>query len=190
MEVTRRGLVTGAALGGGLIVAWWFLPRSYPNPLEPSAGEHVFDAWIKIGEDSVVTVAVPQLEMGQGITTLLPQIIARELGADWRQVAVEPAPVAAAYPNVPLAKRWTELWEPLAAGISETTDDMLARQFARNSRFNATADGTSKCRLSDWLKTWRAMPAPIAARSAIPSAKAGSKNSRNRLKLNSLGACR
>ena len=42
-----------------------------------------------------VTVAVPQLEMGQGITTLLPQIVAVELGADWRQVAVEPAPRSA-----------------------------------------------------------------------------------------------
>ncbi|WP_299196499.1 molybdopterin cofactor-binding domain-containing protein [uncultured Erythrobacter sp.] len=143
MQVSRRGLMTGAAVGGGLIVAWWFLPRSYPNPLEPSAGEHVYDAWIKIAEDGVVTVAVPQLEMGQGITTLLPQIVAQELGADWRQIAVEPAPVAAAYPNVPLAKRWTELWEPLASGLSETTDDMFARQFARNSRFTATADGTS-----------------------------------------------
>ncbi len=143
MQVTRRGLVTGAALGGGLIVAWWFLPRNYPNPLEPRSGEHVFDAWIRIAEDSVVTVAVPQLEMGQGITTILPQIVAQELGADWRQIAVEPAPVAAAYPNFPLAKRWAELWEPVAAGLSETTDDMLARQFSRAQRFTATADGMS-----------------------------------------------
>jgi isoquinoline 1-oxidoreductase beta subunit len=143
MQVTRRGLVTGAALGGGLIVAWWFLPRSYPGPLEPSEGEYVFDAWIKIAEDSVVTVAVPQLEMGQGITTLLPQIVAQELGADWRQVAVEPAPVSSAYPNLPLARRWAHLWDPVAAGMSETVDDILARRYARAQRFTATADGTS-----------------------------------------------
>lgn len=143
MQVTRRGLMTGAAVGGGLIVAWWFVPRSYPNPLEPAAGEHVFDAWIKIAEDSVVTVAVPQLEMGQGITTLLPQIVAQELGADWRQIAVEPAPVAAAYPNVPLAKRWSVMWEGVGAGLSEGTDEMLAESFARSTRFTATADGTS-----------------------------------------------
>lgn len=143
MQITRRGLVTGAAIGGGLLVAWWVVPRSYPNPLEPAAGEHVFDAWLKIAEDSVVSVAVPQLEMGQGITTLLPQIVAQELGADWRQVAVEPAPVAAAYPNIPLARRWTELWDPVGAGWSDATDDMLAERFARSQRFNATADGTS-----------------------------------------------
>ncbi|WP_108787423.1 molybdopterin cofactor-binding domain-containing protein [Erythrobacter sp. Alg231-14] len=143
MQITRRGLATGAALGGGLLVAWWFLPRDYPNPLEPARGEHVFDAWIKIGEDGIVTVAVPQLEMGQGITTLLPQIVAQELGADWRQVAVEPAPVAAAYPNVPLAKKWAPLWGSFAAGLSETSDDMQARAFARSERFTATAEGTS-----------------------------------------------
>ncbi len=143
MQVTRRGMVTGAALGGGLLVAWYLMPRSYPNPLEPARGEHVFDAWLKIAEDGVVTVAVPQLEMGQGITTLLPQIIAQELGADWRQIAVEPAPVAAAYPNLPLARRWAEMWEPLASGISEGSDAFLAERFARDARFNVTADGTS-----------------------------------------------
>ena len=143
MEISRRGLVTGAAVGGGLLVAWWFLPRSYPNPLAPAQGEHLFDAWIKIAEDGVVTVAVPQLEMGQGITTLLPQIVAQELGADWRQVAVEPAPVAAAYANVPLARRWADLWEPVAAGLSDDFDTMQAERFARSSRFAATADGTS-----------------------------------------------
>ena len=74
--------MTGAAVGGGLLVAWWFLPRNYRNPLEPATGEHVFGAWIKIAEDGVVSVAVPQLEMGQGITTLLPQIVAQEMGAD------------------------------------------------------------------------------------------------------------
>lgn len=143
MKVTRRGLVTGAAAGGGLLVAWWFLPRNYGNPLEPAAGEHVFDAWIKIANDGVVSVAVPQLEMGQGVTTVLPQVIAQELGADWRQIAVEPAPVAAAYPNIPLAKQWAELWDPLAAGLLDTTDDMLAERFARARRFNATAEGTT-----------------------------------------------
>ena len=143
MQVTRRGLMWGTAAGGGLLVAWWFLPRNYPNPLEPANGEHVFGAWIKIAEDGVVSVAVPQLEMGQGITTLIPQIVAQELGADWRQIAVEPAPVAAAYPNLPLAEKWAELWDPVASGIFEATDTMLANRFARAQRFTATAEGMS-----------------------------------------------
>ena len=143
MQVSRRGLVAGAALGGGLVVAWWLLPRSYPNPLEPASGEHAFDAWLKIAEDGVVTVAVPQLEMGQGITTLLPQIIAQELGADWRQIAVEPGAISGAYPNIPLAEKWSHLWDPIGSGLSKATDDFLAERYASNSRFTATADGTS-----------------------------------------------
>jgi isoquinoline 1-oxidoreductase subunit beta len=143
MQVSRRGLLTGAAAGGGLVVAWWLMPRSYRSPLVAAGNEHVFGAWLKIAEDGVVTVAVPQLEMGQGITTLLPQIVACELGADWRQVAVEPAPVSGAYVNVPLAMQWMALWEPAFAGLSETADDLLALRFAQSRRFNATAAGTS-----------------------------------------------
>lgn len=143
MHLTRRGMLLGAAAGGGLVVAWWLMPRSYPVPLSAGTGEHVFGAWLRIAQDGVVTVAVPQLEMGQGITTLLPQIVAQELGADWRQVAVEPAPVSGAYGNVPLARKWIGLWDPSAAGLSDRTDRMLADRFAGAARFTATADGTS-----------------------------------------------
>ena len=41
--------------------------------------------------------------MGQGVSTVLAQVVAMELGADWRRVAVEPAPASPAYANVPLA---------------------------------------------------------------------------------------
>jgi len=143
MQVTRRGLLVGAAAGGGLVVAWWLMPRAYRTPLVAASGEHVFGAWIKIASDGVVTVAVPQLEMGQGITTLLPQIVAYELGADWRQVAVEPAPLSGAYANLPLAKKWMALWDPSFAGLSAATDDLIAARFAGSQRFAATAAGTS-----------------------------------------------
>jgi len=143
MNLSRRGILAGAAAGGGLLVAWWLLPRAHHNPLTPGPGEHVFGAWLRIGEDSVVTVAVPQLEMGQGVTTILPQLVAMELGADWRQVAIEPAPPSGAYANLPLAEKWAPLWDPLAAGLSEPTDALLAARFANAERFCATAEGTT-----------------------------------------------
>ncbi|MFN3864079.1 MAG: molybdopterin cofactor-binding domain-containing protein [Erythrobacter sp.] len=143
MQISRRGVLAGAAAGGGLLVAWWLMPRAYRTPLVAARGEHVFGAWLKIATDGVVTVAVPQLEMGQGITTLLPQIVAYELGADWRQIAVEPAPVSGAYGNVPLAKKWIALWDPRFSGLSPSTDALMAERFAGTQRFNATADGTS-----------------------------------------------
>lgn len=167
MQVTRRGLLAGAAAGGGLVVAWWLMPRSYATPLVAARDEFVFGAWLKIARDGVVTVAVPQLEMGQGITTLLPQIVAYELGADWRQIAVEPAPVSGAYANVPLARKWMALWDPALAGLSKASDDLIATRFAQGRRFNATADGTSlaayelACR--EAAATARAMLAEAAA---------------------------
>ena len=143
MRVTRRGVLIGAAAGGGLLVAWGLTPRKYAVPLLPGAGETAFGAWLKIGRDGVVAVAVPQLEMGQGVTTLIPQVVAHELGADWRQVAVEFAPVSGAYANVPLAAKWAELWMPLLADAAEAPDSLLATRFAQAEVFTATADGQS-----------------------------------------------
>lgn len=143
MRLSRRGLLIGAGAAGGLLVAWALTPRRFDPPLAAGEGEVTFDAWLKIGRDGVITVAVPDLEMGQGITTLIPQIVATELGADWRQVAVEPAPVSGAYGNVPLAAQWRELWMPLLPDLAEAPDALLARRFAEREAFVVTAEGSS-----------------------------------------------
>lgn len=143
MHLTRRGVLTGAAIGGGLLIAWSLRPRHYAAPLSAGRDEASFDAWLKIAADGVVTVAVPQLEMGQGVTTILPQIVAMELGADWRQIAVEPAPISGAYPNLPLAAQWAPLWKPLIGALAEGPDDWGTRRYAEENRFTITADGTS-----------------------------------------------
>ena len=143
MRLTRRGFFFGMGAGGALIAAWALTPRRYAAPLKAGPGEYAFDAWLKIGTDGVVSVAVPDLEMGQGITTLLPQVVALELGADWRQVAVEPAPVSGAYANSVLAAAWAPLWLPLLSGLADTPDSLLARRFAEREVFTATADGTA-----------------------------------------------
>lgn len=140
--VTRRRLLIGAAATGGLLVAWTFWPRSYPGALTPGEGEHGFGAWLTIGTDGVVTVAVPQLEMGQGVTTLLPQIVAHELGADWRQVAVLPVPPNGAQANAVLAAKWAALWSAFPA-LAGDADSRLTQRFARGETFAATADGTT-----------------------------------------------
>ncbi len=143
MHISRRGLLAGAAVGGGLLVAWGLWPRDYGTPLTPGRGEWVYSAWLKIARDGVLTVAVPQLEMGQGVTTLIPQVVAAELGADWRTVAVEPAPVSGAYANLPLAAKWSPLWMPFAPGLADDPRKLVARRWAEGTGFTATADGTS-----------------------------------------------
>jgi isoquinoline 1-oxidoreductase beta subunit len=136
-------LLVGGAVGGGLLVAWALWPRKYGAPLPAGATESAFGAWLTIAGDGVVTVAVPQLEMGQGVTTLLPQIVAVELGADWRQVAVEPAPISGAYANFPLAARWAPLWRPGIPFLAQDADDWLLKRWAQDEAFVATAEGTA-----------------------------------------------
>jgi isoquinoline 1-oxidoreductase beta subunit len=143
MPLSRRAVLLGAGAAGGLILAWSLTPRRFAPPLAPGPGEYAFDAWLKIGTDGVVSVAVPDCEMGQGVSTLLAQIVAYELGADWRQVAIEPAPVSGAYANVPLAAHWSRLWMPLLPALANAPDATLARRFAESESFAVTAAGTS-----------------------------------------------
>lgn len=97
--INRRSILGGGGAGVGLVVAWSLWPRTYAPNLVANPGETPFGAWLKIGTDGHVTVAVPQVEHGQGVYTSLPQIVADELGADWRTIGVEPAPLNPLYAN-------------------------------------------------------------------------------------------
>lgn len=99
MNLDRRTLLIGGGAGIGLVVAYALWPGGLGGPLNRRDDELGFGAFLKIARDGTVTVAVPQVETGQGIWTALAQIAGDELGADWRRVAVEPAPLASAYAN-------------------------------------------------------------------------------------------
>ncbi|HEX6741448.1 MAG TPA: molybdopterin cofactor-binding domain-containing protein [Sphingomicrobium sp.] len=109
MKVDRRTVLIGGGAGIGLIVAYSLWPRHIPSDLPLKPGERPFGAFIKVGRDGRVTVAVPQAETGQGVWTALPQVVGDELGAAWETVAVEPAPLVEGYAN-PLAgeEGWPE----------------------------------------------------------------------------------
>ena len=98
-SIDRRTLLIGGGVGIGLVVAIVAWPRGLDSPLSTQKGEQRFGAFLKIGRDGRVTVAVPQEETGQGVWTALPQIVADELGAAWDSVAVEPAPLVSDYFN-------------------------------------------------------------------------------------------
>ncbi len=63
------------------------------------AGGGPFVAWLRIAADNSITVLLGQAEMGQGVYTGLPMMIAEELEAEWRQIRVELAPSGPAYVN-------------------------------------------------------------------------------------------
>ena len=125
--IDRRTLLVGGGAGAGLLIAWALWPRAYRPNLTATPGETAFGAWLKIGEDGHITVAIPQTEHGQGVFTALPQILADELGADWRQIAVEPAPLNALYAN-PLGA--SELFEGPVANLPDALADAHATRTA------------------------------------------------------------
>lgn len=98
-RIDRRTLLIGGGIGVGLVVAYAVWPAGLSSGLATRPGEQAFGGFIKIARGGTVTVAVPQTETGQGAWTALPQIVADELGAAWENVAVDPAPLSAAYAN-------------------------------------------------------------------------------------------
>src|ERR1700689_585224 len=93
----RDFLKTGAAISGGLLLNL-YVPDWAPARATQSASQPVaLNAFVHIGSDDLVTVISNHSEMGQGIYTSLPMLIAEELEADWSKIRVQAAPVAAAY---------------------------------------------------------------------------------------------
>lgn len=97
--IDRRTLLIGGGAGVGLVVGFLAWPRREGSPLAPGKKDRLVNAYLRIGSDDRVTIAVPQAEVGQGIWTGLAQVAADELGADFAHMAVEPAPHGEAYFN-------------------------------------------------------------------------------------------
>jgi isoquinoline 1-oxidoreductase beta subunit len=101
----RRGLLIAAGLSGGAFaLGGWLFYRGRDRMRRPAAlalrqGEAAFSAWLKIGADGIVRVQVPRQEMGQGILTALPMLVAEELDCDPAQLQFEQAPVDPVYAN-------------------------------------------------------------------------------------------
>lgn len=92
--VNRRDFLRVTALVGG-----GFLLASYADPLQafegvgvsPSLADPMLSAYVRITPDGIVTITAKNPEVGQGIQTMLPMLIAEELDVDWAKVRVEQA---------------------------------------------------------------------------------------------------
>src|SRR5439155_17624879 len=97
---TRREFIRmGALVTGGLVIAFAAPGGRRLVFAEPARGRAPFapNAFLRVGSDDTVTVLLAHSEMGQGVWTTLPMLIAEELDADWSRMRVEHAPAAPVY---------------------------------------------------------------------------------------------
>ncbi len=97
-ESRRRFLQISVAAGGGLLIGFHLPVSARRAHAEASTGD-AFEpnAFIRIARDDTVTIIVNKSEMGQGVYTALPMLVAEELECDWNRISVESAPAAPAY---------------------------------------------------------------------------------------------
>ena len=129
----REFLSTTAAVGGAMVLGFWLPPRraqAQPAVAGPWYRESLvpeINAWLTIAPDDTVTIRVGQCEMGSGVFTSNPMMVAEELQCDWRKVRAE---YASANRNVrEKAPVWTlpvpgnGVYDPASGGAASPTSD-------------------------------------------------------------------
>lgn len=98
-EMPRRNFLKASVMvSGGFLIGFHFPGVTALASAQPSSADSFMpNAFVRIGTDERVTVIVNHSEMGQGVYTSLPMLLAEELDADWSKVGFEPAPVDPKY---------------------------------------------------------------------------------------------
>jgi isoquinoline 1-oxidoreductase subunit beta len=94
----RSFLQVSAAAGGGLLVGTYFPSWTGSDGLS-AAGSFEPNVWIKVNTDDTVRIMLTMLEMGQGVMTSMPMLVAEELDFDWTRIKTEWAGADAKYGN-------------------------------------------------------------------------------------------
>jgi isoquinoline 1-oxidoreductase beta subunit len=124
---SRRDFIKTSAVAGGGLALGFYLPGKMGSAQADAGGGYAMpNAWVKVGADNQVTILVARSEMGQGVATSMPMLVAEELDVDFSKVKVEFAPPAEVYINSLLGGQITggstsvrDAWEKLRkAGAS------------------------------------------------------------------------
>ncbi len=147
----REFLTTAAVAGGGMVLGFWLPPSVaaatdadqpwYHDALVPEV-----NAWLTIAPDETVTIRVAQCEMGQGVWTSCPMIIAEELQCDWSKVRAE---FASANRNVrEKAPAWTlpvpgnGINDPAGGGEASSIGNRIGRLNGVYRRMGSASSGS------------------------------------------------
>ena len=147
-KITRRLMMFGGAAvaGGGLLVGYAMMPwqtLDRARRIGGKSGEAMLSAWVRIARDNTVTVIVPHSEMGQGVHTSLPMMLAEELDADWSLVRMEQAPADMAFANQGLARGFMLDMTGSAPSFLSGPVDFMSRKAAEGMNLQTTGGSTS-----------------------------------------------
>jgi isoquinoline 1-oxidoreductase subunit beta len=91
--LSRRGSLRVAGTGAAGLVIGFYLPTgALAQQKSAKPAPNPFNAWVHIANDGRTAILMPKSEMGQGVMTSLPMILAEELDVDWKAVTVQQAP--------------------------------------------------------------------------------------------------
>ncbi len=95
--LSRRNFLKVSAAAGGALIVGGYIPGLQDEA--EAAGIFEPNVWLKIGADDSITIMLSQLEMGQGVMTSMPMLVAEELDIDWNKIKTEWTPADAKYGN-------------------------------------------------------------------------------------------
>lgn len=156
---SRRAFIgAGVAAGGALVVGIAVRPGNPTGKLKDFVatgdGEQLINSWVKIAPDNTVTAIVPHAEMGQGAHSVLAQMLADELDADWDKVEILEAPGLPSYAGADIGREFLaptlevpNLLEPTVQGTFLKLADMMSISFTGGS-FSIRGAGQRSIRMA------------------------------------------
>jgi isoquinoline 1-oxidoreductase subunit beta len=172
----REFVASGVAAGAGLVIGFYL----------PHRGTRVADsfapnAYLKITPDNEVTIVVARSEMGQGVRTALPMILAEELEADWKSVKIEQAGASILYGDqttggsASVRTTWDPMRKAGAAAremlISAAAAEWGVARAACKTENGSVVHAASGRRLTYGQLTGRAATLPVPTDPPLKSAK-------------------
>lgn len=142
----RRFLFGGVAVVGALVVGWGAMPARQrlhsAHPLPLTNGAVALNGWLALAPDGTVTIAMPRSEMGQGVHTALPMLVAEELDVPLSAVRLVQAPLDAIFGNVAMLRDGLP-FHPDDHGVLKTTAQWLVGKVARELGLVITGGSSS-----------------------------------------------
>ena len=153
MKLSRRGFLQGTAAG---LVITFAVPQVLRGAPSVAKALPPANAFLRIAPDNSVTVILAHVEMGQGIWTGLPMLIAEELDCDWTKIKAEHAPAAPIYGHPAMGLQMT-------GGSSSTNGE-----FERYRQVGAVAKDML---LRAAAARWKTVPAKLTAKAGVVTFK-------------------